>query len=305
MKVTAIGRHAFRYSKEKRRGSIVGVTSVGVFIKTAADKILFLTTQPYKGPLTLNLEGDGSILDRIENGMEVVMVPGEISIPALDFRVQVSQAEVWSPPLPQASLRSPAGRREALRAFAGEMLPLIKEKDHPDIYTQLKALAQGDTLPAPEPGSLFAAIHGLHQNVMAGDIPAAKASFNHLLGRGEGLTPAGDDLLLGWLLSLNRWREALTPDLDLQPLNRAILTAAYEKTTTLSANLLACAAEGEADERLINVLDAIIGIGVQHAEPLRIANLIKPMLSWGSSSGMYAFVGMAFMIIFPTKEVMS
>jgi hypothetical protein len=304
MKVTAIGRQAFNYLKDKSRGLVIGVTSVGVFIKAATDKILFLTTQPYKGPLTLNLEDDHGIFDQIENGMEVETGPGEISIPILAFRVQTFQAEVWSPPLPQAPLRSPVDQRETLRSFAGEMLPLIKEQNHPAIYTQLRALAQRDTPPALQSESLLATIHTLHQNAMAGDLPSAREAFNHLLGRGEGLTPAGDDLLLGWLLSLNRWKNALAPDLYRQPLNQAIVSAAYKKTTTLSANLLECATKGEGDERLINMLDAVMCVGDQHAEPLRVSNLIKPLLSWGNSSGLYAFLGMVPLIISPLKKIL-
>jgi hypothetical protein len=219
--------------------------------------------------------------------MEVVMSSGEISIPATTFRIQTANADIWSPSLPQSPLRSPADRHETLHAFAGEILSLVKEQDHPVIYAELKALARGDTPPAPDQDSLFAAISFLHQKAKTGDLPGVMEAVNLLLGRGEGLTPAGDDLLLGWLLSLNRWREALVPDLDLQPLNQAILTAAFEKTTTISANLLECAAEGEGDERLINVLDAVICVGVQHADPL---------LSWGSSSGLYVFLGMGVTI---------
>jgi hypothetical protein len=295
MKITAIGSQAFNCIKEDNRGFIIGVTSSGIFIKTEAYKILFLTPQPYRGPLTLNLEDDSDILDQIENGMEVVMGAGEISIPAVAFRIQTSQADIWSSPLPRTPLRSLAGRRENLRTFAGEILSLIEEQDYP-VYVVLKAIARGDTPPALQPGSLFAAIHDLHQSAIAGDIPGARKALGPLLGLGEGLTPAGDDLLLGWLLNLNRWHDALAPTLDLQPLNQAIIAAAHEKTTTLCANLLECAVEGEADERLINVLDAIMGVRVQHAEPLRKEKHITQLLSWGSSSGLYVFVGMAVAI---------
>jgi hypothetical protein len=293
IRTTTIGCQVFKYLKEETQGSVVGVTSAGTFIKTPANKILFLTTGPYRGPLTLNLEGDSNIFDQFENGMDVVMGAGEISIPAVAFRIQTANADIWSPPLPQAPLRSPEERREALRAFAGEMLSFIKEQDTPAIYAWLKAIARGDTLPDAEPGSLFAAIQVLHQKAKAGDLPGAREAVHLLLGRGEGLTPAGDDLLLGWLLALNRWREALDPDLDRHPLNQAILIAAFEKTTTLSANLLVCAAEGEADERLYAALDAVMceensHVGVQHAEPL---------LSWGRSSGMYAFLGMGAAVL--------
>ncbi|MGD8457126.1 MAG: DUF2877 domain-containing protein [Anaerolineales bacterium] len=304
MKITAIGRQASLYLKEEERGSIIGVTSSGVFIKTKADKILFLTMGPYRGPLTLNLEGNSEVFDRIKNGMGVVMQLGEISIPDAAFRIQSSQADMWPPPHPDRRLRTLTGRREVLHAFGREMHSLIKESDYPAIYLQLKALAQGDTRPAPESGSLFAAIHNLNHDIINGDFPGVSEAFKPLLGRGEGLTPAGDDLLLGWLLSLNRWHATLVPDIDLQPLNQAIVSAAYEKTTTISANLLECAVQGEADERLINVLDAIMCEGnapvrVQHAEPLRKDKIITQLMRWGSSSGLYVFLGMVVATINP------
>ena len=71
----------------------------------------------------------------------------------------------------------------------------------------------------------------------------------------------------------------------LNGLNRT--QAAYEKTTTLSANLIDCAARGLANERLINTLDWILT-----GEPGE-ANVIANLLGWGNSSGVDAFTGMA------------
>ena len=65
------------------------------------------------------------------------------------------------------------------------------------------------------------------------------AHLDRLLGRGPGLTPLGDDVLAGWLVT----RAALgTPD--------AVLTGAVRRrlgvTTLLSATLIDCALRGEA-----------------------------------------------------------
>jgi hypothetical protein len=60
-----------------------------------------------------------------------------------------------------------------------------------------------------------------------------------LLGRGDGLTPAGDDLLCGWL-AVHRAAGRATPEVD------AAVRARLHRTTLLSATLLECALAGEA-----------------------------------------------------------
>jgi hypothetical protein len=59
-----------------------------------------------------------------------------------------------------------------------------------------------------------------------------------LLGRGDGLTPYGDDVLCGWL-AIHRAAGVPTPDLD-EAVRRLL-----PRTTLLSATLLDCALRGE------------------------------------------------------------
>jgi len=59
-----------------------------------------------------------------------------------------------------------------------------------------------------------------------------------LLGRGEGLTPLGDDVLAGWL-AMHRAARVPTPEVD------AVVGRARGRTTLLSATLLDCARHGE------------------------------------------------------------
>jgi hypothetical protein len=110
--------------------------------------------------------------------------------------------------------------------------------------------------------------------------------LSSILGSGPGLTPSADDLTLGLLLTLNRWRIPPWTTSGLRALNFPVVEAAYNKTTTLSANLIECASQGLANERLVNALDWLV-TGVAR-EP----DVITPMLNWGHSSGMDAFSGM-------------
>jgi hypothetical protein len=119
------------------------------------------------------------------------------------------------------------------------------------------------------------------------DISRIIATLETYLGLGEGLTPAGDDLVLGYLLAINRWGDLLYLDLDISRINQAIRQAAYQKTNTLSANLIECASLGQADERLVLALDGILS-----GEP-DPDTCIAHLLSWGHSSGANALTGMS------------
>ncbi|MEJ7794447.1 MAG: DUF2877 domain-containing protein [Nocardioides sp.] len=59
-----------------------------------------------------------------------------------------------------------------------------------------------------------------------------------LIGRGEGLTPLGDDLLAGWL-ALHRAAGVGTAEVD------DVVRSHAHRTTLLSATLLDCAVHGE------------------------------------------------------------
>jgi hypothetical protein len=71
----------------------------------------------------------------------------------------------------------------------------------------------------------------------AGLVVAAD-SVADLVGRGDGLTPYGDDVLCGWL-ALHRALGVATPGVD------DAVRWALPRTTTLSATLLECALAGE------------------------------------------------------------
>jgi len=111
-----------------------------------------------------------------------------------------------------------------------------------------------------------------------------------MLGQGTGLTPAGDDVILGCLLALSRWGQILSPNLDFQALQQPLISQAYRQTTLLSANLIECAASGQADERLLLALD---GIFTGQPSTEQCAALL---LGWGNSSGCDALVGMGIAI---------
>lgn len=86
------------------------------------------------------------------------------------------------------------------------------------------------------------------QNVLTGiankDTAVIQTGAAQLAGLGPGLTPAGDDLLLGVMVGL--W--ATKPAEEVRPLGDVMVNTAVSRTTTLAAAWLRAAGRGEAGE---------------------------------------------------------
>ena len=115
--------------------------------------------------------------------------------------------------------------------------------------------------------------------VPPGDLTAPSAGWDAfvlgLLGRGPGLTPAGDDLLAGLLLGL-----AGSPGLR-DPLAAAVLRHAPARTTWLSAELLRHAVAGHGVPAAVMVADAMAG----HGPPDALPRALPALLAVGHTSG--------------------
>jgi len=101
-------------------------------------------------------------------------------------------------------------------------------------------------------------------------VPGAVAA---LVGRGSGLTPAGDDLLGGVLVTLRAMRDSRADRLA-----RAIGQVAATQTTHVSAALLVHASRGECMPELAGLIAALDGRGDIRAS-------MRRLLAVGHSSG--------------------
>ncbi len=114
-------------------------------------------------------------------------------------------------------------------------------------------------------------------------LAAAEArAVGQLIGRGAGLTPLGDDVLAGWLVSRT------AAGLDHGGVGNAVLDATG-RTTTLSATLLRRALDGEAVPQLRDLLIAV-GTGVG---PDQLRCQLDELLAVGHTSGAGLALGAA------------
>lgn len=105
-----------------------------------------------------------------------------------------------------------------------------------------------------------------------------------VIGLGEGLTPSGDDLLVGFLAVLHRTGHA--PVLSPVP---AWLDTLAANTTALSAAFLRGALEGHFSEPIVRFIHALYSV-----EPGAWQVSAADLARVGHSSGVDAMVGMAF-----------
>jgi hypothetical protein len=182
-----------------------------------------------------------------------------------------------------------AGRLVALEAAGGLRLPCaVLLGARPDARRPLAGLQVGDDA-STGPGGLQvgpltvrvtrwwapSAPRGAKVLQPAPAAPGLTAAVLGLLGRGPGLTPAGDDVLAGLLVGL-----AGRPDLR-DPLAAAMLGTAPRRTTWLSAELLTHAAHGRAAPAVVAVADAMAGYGDDDALP----RALPALLAVGHTSG--------------------
>ena len=287
MPLLTISNHGFfaeQLLSQVQAATVMGVTSRGVFLHLASTWVLFLSSEVYRGPLTLNFTGNSERWRQLKVGAPVRITSDSIHFPQAELVISMQPSARWeAPPRPQAFL-SPPERRLRLEQVS---LQFLEGHETNSFGALLEVLVTPQEKQKVHKDIVLPAVRNLLDSLRDGDISVVTEAVDAVLGRGVGLTPSGDDLVLGCLLSLNRWGDVLAPRLQVEVLNQAILPRAYRKTTTLSANLIECASQGQANERLILALDGILS---GNADAPTCADYLA---GWGHTSGTDALAGMA------------
>lgn len=286
IQVENIGTLAVDLLSTGQVAAVFGVISRGIFVKFENDKMIFLSFENHRGPLTVNLPGGTRLLTSCSIGETIIISREGILFPASGIGISISNANVWYPTL---GIETPIHRDDRVTLIRQLIL---------DVYQREMTIGFGELLPNlvglyPEYRDENDLLRGISKRIgdireqlARGDLISLFQSIQPLFGLGDGLTPGGDDFVIGLLLSLNRWESVFKPGKRLLVFNKKVIEAAYQTTTTLSANLIECATLGLADERLIQAVD-FLALGKYHPSEIR-----SGLLSWGDSSGINALAGM-------------
>jgi hypothetical protein len=284
-----IGRIARKKLTANQEGTIFGATSRGAFLHLPTGWIIFLSKEHFTGPMTITFRNRADVLDNLKPGQKAIILDNEIHIPQENIHVLLHQANQKEPEQPLLDNIEYQHQQERFECLARGILsnkgdagfiPLLAYWFHVPINQTL-----GEDLQRIY--DCLCAVYKSDNTTI--NIKTLIKSLIFLLGMGRGLTPSGDDLISGYLLTLNRWQVSFPQTKRILPgLNKQIISQAYLKTTTLSANLIECATLGLADARLIDAIDYIFT-----GDPPLVKTL-PGLLEWGSSSGGDALVGIGF-----------
>ncbi len=190
-------------------------------------------------------------------GQPVTVDERGLRLPKLN--IDLRHAARWSPRLEPGQAPLPA---------YADLAPLLRTV--PDLGG-FSGVLSGRMPPPPSIIGLAQALHG-------GTDQDLVASCSALVGLGDGLTPSGDDLLVGASAALRR-----AGDERAARLATAAAEMAPGHTTDIALMFHTCAARGDYSQRLHALLERLAD-GPRHAD-------VEVMLDWGASSGADCLLG--------------
>ena len=213
-----------------RPATVVATTPHATYLETADhDRTIFClaSSAAVRVPCALVLESK-ALPPQVPPGTTAELGGGLVNIhssgSSSGFRIQ----RWWRPPRPRGLGTAPPSRlAAAVRWLTGRVADPLDPSGRSAVAELVAAMAAGESPDAP---------------------------VSRLLGRGPGLTPTGDDVLAGALVTLHALGSPTAAALA-----QAVRTQAPEATTTVSAALLRHAADGRCIPQLADLLTAVGG----------------------------------------------
>ncbi|MCP4361413.1 MAG: DUF2877 domain-containing protein [Chloroflexi bacterium] len=224
-----------------------------------------------RGPFSVGVAGARPFPDFIQPHLPVHISPRTIQIGS--FVVDVRPATVWQPRVNWEDVRV----KSAVWQPYLPAMQTILERHRQTLGAENMTVRQRQEV------GLAELINGIAQQ----NVEQVRVGTLKLAGLGRGLTPAGDDVLVGVMYGL--WSSQLKE--QVRPLVRVIVETAVPCTTTLSAAWLWVASRGEAVEAWHEFsLELAAGSG-QWVEPM------ARILAVGHSSGVDALWGFTAVMV--------
>jgi hypothetical protein len=288
LQASFIGHLAADILREHQDATVIGTTSRGIFLLTQRQRMIFLSYENFRGPLTVNLEIQPDQPLPVFNGQAAALLPDEIALPDLGVHILLDQAQNWLPPSPPATILVLHQIDAVLRQIARIVIETKRGVGFVPLLAFIFDLPARPTVPISLQPTIVNVVL-LKQLLLQPPLSASLPQIKDLMGLGRGLTPSGDDFINGLLLTFNRIPQRVQYQAQLDELNREVVEMAFSKTTALSANLILAAAHGSADERLLRALDGLI------TGALSPDQIIQILDTYGSSSGIDALAGISLL----------
>lgn len=198
----------------------------------------------------------------VRQGMRVTISATRWAIPEARLQIELGAARPWSPILSVVPTPDWSGRR-------GMVARRLES-----------AVASGSLLGGLLISGADVAMVDLNDAISRRDTAAAAAAAQRLVGRGPGLTPAGDDIIAGAEAALHAIAHPMAGFAG------AVLADVGSRTTEVSAAMLRHAAAGAFAERIHRLIQATL---VDDLAPT--GDPLRGTADWGATSGTDALAG--------------
>lgn len=198
-----------------------------------------------------------------------------------ELEIDLTPAQIWEPRFGWESFQ---GRQDSLSICAGMLEEVLVEIAPVESFVQLirpreisvREIEAQILLSAREPAGI------LLEGLLHADEELCRAGARKLAGLGAGLTPDGDDFMMGCILAL--W--ARLAGEGGEEAASWVSQEAVPRTTPIAAAWLQAASRGECSERWHSLLQAILA---EHEENIRSAT--HAVIHQGHTSGASALAG--------------
>ncbi len=282
VRVRSVSRPVFEWlSGAPKTGKILALFRRVCTIQAADQRLISLVAlEVGDGPLSIVLEKAPTYWAGLQPGAQVRV--GRELLQCENLAISLEGARIWDPRPDWDDLRANASTLLRRLEHLAERIP-----DHAPIDSML-SLLQDHELPG---SSSLTAVHARALKAAqtlwvgwGGDEAQVKAGAAQLAGLGTGLTPSGDDFLLGTMLCA--WLVHPAP----RRYCARVSDAALARTTLLSAAFLRSTADGECSSPWHLLLEALASGSEE-----RIIDAARAVVAYGHTSGADALAGFLWM----------
>ncbi len=268
-----ISRSVAEYLRDPRKGTVLATFRRSCYLDFE-DRILALVASELgNGPLNIVLAAAPPHSFQIIPVGELVISTAELITIGTSLRISYDRALPWVPAITPWALRPRALNanldlchnllvREAPVGSFAHALPIapITRRNYIEetLYQQASV-----------------AMNTLARGLYNGDLATLAQATRQLAGLGLGLTPSGDDVLVGVLMALT-----VSSPSNARQLRATVLAAAAGRNPRISAAYLDAAAKGEANEAWHQLLDVL-----PSGDSAVVSSAARTVMSIGETSG--------------------
>lgn len=270
-----------RLHKDQFAARVLAVFEQACDLVASDDVVALVTSRVGDGPLNIVVDGEAGLFAGVVPGSPVILEQEQLFVDGLT--VHLRGARLWEPCPDWDALRA---QRTTIGSRFLHLRALCLRYAPPGSLLMLLGAPMHDSGPngillrtAREAAGI------LHEGWM-GNARQWQQGVIGLTGLGNGLTPAGDDFLVG--ATLASWLAHPDPG----PLCCALAEVAPPRTTTLSAAFLRAAARGECSAPWHALLTAL-----SEGAERKIEAALREILTHGATSGADALAGFLYLML--------